>query len=162
MPTSDSGKSADAKPRVEEKDHYKKVEKFHDGNAAEGPPRDHFVTAHECDECHQTTSWSRVDYSHTSGGYPGDHRGDPDCADCHRTNSATPSWPYAAFAPDCAALRNPGASPRCSKLMNTQAVSVTHPAAINRSGAMDPGDGTRRKSLMPRRTMPRISAMGCE
>src|SRR5882757_5652689 len=71
-----------------------------------------------------------------------------------------PSISSTFTAPDCAARRKFGASPRCSKLMKTQAVSRTQPAPISMSGATLPGAGTRRRSRTPLRIRPRTSAIG--
>src|SRR5690349_19491486 len=71
-----------------------------------------------------------------------------------------PSISSTFTAPDCAARRKFGASPRCSNEMNTQAVIFTQPAPISMSGAMLPGAGTRVRSRTPLRIRPRTSAIG--
>jgi len=75
----------------------------HNGTTAPGKPANHFVTNVQCDDCHTTDRWSpTADYRHSSGNYPGDHRGDLSCRSCHGGNSQTVNWPYAAYKPDCA------------------------------------------------------------
>jgi hypothetical protein len=38
-----------------------------------------------------------------SGNYPGDHRGNLACTQCHMANSETVQWPFPSLQPDCAA-----------------------------------------------------------
>jgi hypothetical protein len=75
----------------------------HNGSTATGKPATHFQTTLQCNECHNTNNWTTIRFVHTSGGYPGDHRGNLDCSDCHRTNAQQVSWPNPAYQPDCAA-----------------------------------------------------------
>ena len=75
----------------------------HNGSTATGKPGNHFVTTQDCAACHVTSGWSPVrSYRHVSGNYP-DHGSRLDCKDCHTTNRETISWPFPAYAPDCAA-----------------------------------------------------------
>ena len=75
----------------------------HNGSTAIGKPSNHFGTTLQCDSCHSTTSWTpTLTYQHTSGAYPGNHRGNPSCTACHTGNSQTVIWPYSAYQPDCA------------------------------------------------------------
>src|SRR3979490_2091163 len=71
-----------------------------------------------------------------------------------------PSISSTFTAPDCAARRELGGRPRCSKLRKTQPVSFTQPAPISMSGATLPGAGTKVRSRTPRRTRPRTRAIG--
>jgi hypothetical protein len=74
----------------------------HDGSTARGKDGDHFGTTRDCDRCHGVRSWDDAHYDHrSSSGYPGDHRGNLDCDDCHRNNRANNPWPFANLAPDC-------------------------------------------------------------
>jgi hypothetical protein len=75
----------------------------HNGQSATGKPASHFQTTLGCEECHTSTTWTSVRYSHIGASYPGQHRRALDCTDCHRTNSQQMSWPNAAYQPDCAA-----------------------------------------------------------
>ncbi|MFV2055217.1 MAG: cytochrome c3 family protein [Thiohalomonadales bacterium] len=66
------------------------------------------VTADPCDLCHRNTSWTSMKrYTHTSTTYPGNHRSNVGCTNCHRWNSAAfnPStrWnaPYKPFCAGC-------------------------------------------------------------
>jgi hypothetical protein len=74
----------------------------HDGTQATGKPRGHFTTTLSCDECHTTRSWLPADYDHVGSNYPGDHRQNLDCDDCHGGNSAIVTWSAPAYQPDCA------------------------------------------------------------
>jgi hypothetical protein len=61
------------------------------------------VTTAECDRCHTIRRWERIDFIHQSAGYPGEHRRNLDCDDCHETNRETPSWERPGLQPDCGA-----------------------------------------------------------
>ncbi len=76
-----------------------------DGGGATFKPLGHLNTTEQCDRCHTTDSWAPTSFSHDPGGnYPGDHRRSPVCNDCHGvTISSTIPWPYAQYAPFCAA-----------------------------------------------------------
>ncbi|MBL4820742.1 MAG: cytochrome C, partial [Gammaproteobacteria bacterium] len=74
----------------------------HDGITATGQNVGHFGTAQECNTCHLTTSWLPDMFSHISANYPGDHRLNLACTDCHITNAEPVSWQFPAYAPDCA------------------------------------------------------------
>ncbi len=74
----------------------------HNGVTATGKPGDHFVTSSECDVCHATNQWMPSTFRHISASYPGDHRGNLGCTECHMANSETVQWPYSTLQPDCA------------------------------------------------------------
>ncbi|MCW9013615.1 MAG: hypothetical protein OQL06_07510 [Gammaproteobacteria bacterium] len=77
----------------------------HNGVIATGKGQGHFVTSLQCDTCHSTNFWEpALEFDHQSANYPGDHTGsNPDCNDCHTSNSQTISWRFATYAPECAA-----------------------------------------------------------
>jgi hypothetical protein len=75
----------------------------HNGVQATGTPSGHFSSAQECDYCHTTDFWSPSIFVHSSADYPGDHRRNLACTDCHGGNSDTVTWPFAQYQPDCAA-----------------------------------------------------------
>lgn len=77
-------------------------ESCHNGTVSTGKPPGHFVTSFSCDACHDTRSFSSQEYMHGSPAYPGDHRRDLDCRECHTSNSAVMSWPAPSYQPDCA------------------------------------------------------------
>lgn len=75
----------------------------HNGSTATGIGRNHFITSQQCDYCHTAGgSWGTIVFRHTSGNYPGDHRGNLSCASCHTSNNEVISWRYTAYKPDCA------------------------------------------------------------
>jgi len=74
----------------------------HDGSTATGTPADHFVTSLECDACHSTTRWTGARYVHNSATYPGNHRRNLGCRDCHRSNTEMVDYSSPAYQPDCA------------------------------------------------------------
>ena len=74
----------------------------HDGMKATGTPNGHFVSMRECDECHTTNAWLPSTFRHTSPNYPGDHRRNLACTECHRANTETVQWPSPSLQPDCA------------------------------------------------------------
>jgi hypothetical protein len=75
----------------------------HDGVTATGKPGGHFQTALECDTCHDTNFWTPEVFTHSSPTYPGDHRGNLDCTDCHTSNAEIVPWQFPAYQPECAA-----------------------------------------------------------
>jgi predicted CXXCH cytochrome family protein len=76
----------------------------HDGTTATGKFSGHFITARECGECHDTVAWLPHTFQHLGLSYePLDHRANLLCTACHSNNTETVTWPYSAFAPDCAA-----------------------------------------------------------
>ncbi|MCU7812974.1 MAG: cytochrome C, partial [Candidatus Thiodiazotropha sp. (ex Notomyrtea botanica)] len=76
----------------------------HNGSTATGVPGGHFVTSEQCDSCHTTNGWLPAsEYRHVGGNYPGDHRANLGCLDCHTSNNQTIPWPFSQYAPDCAA-----------------------------------------------------------
>jgi hypothetical protein len=75
----------------------------HNGIDATGVPNGHFVSMRECDECHLATAWAPDTFRHVSPNYPGDHRRDLACTDCHQANSEAVQWPFPALQPDCGA-----------------------------------------------------------
>ena len=76
-----------------------------DGGGATFKPVGHLSTTEQCDQCHGTDSWVPTIFSHDPGGnYPGEHRRMLTCNNCHgATISSTIPWPYAQYAPFCAA-----------------------------------------------------------
>lgn len=75
----------------------------HNGMDATGKPTDHFITLQECDACHRTTAWEPDIFSHSSPNYPGDHRQNLDCRECHPGYSETVVYTDdPGLAPDCA------------------------------------------------------------
>jgi hypothetical protein len=74
----------------------------HDGTTATGKDTGHFTTTYECDHCHTRDFWAPLTLDHVSATYPGDHRGNLDCTDCHSSNAEDVPWPFPAYAPDCA------------------------------------------------------------
>ena len=58
-----------------------------------------------CVECHNTTNWTTVRYTHSSVKYP-DHGTRLTCRSCHTAGSQVVPWPSAAYAPDCAACHS--------------------------------------------------------
>ncbi len=74
----------------------------HNGVTATGKNRGHFVTNLECNACHATVFWLPHQFRHGSPNYPGDHRRNPVCTDCHGGNSQVVTWPMPAYQPDCA------------------------------------------------------------
>ncbi len=75
------------------------------GGGATFKPQNHLATTAQCDQCHVTTGWAPTNFSHDpNGNYPGDHRRDPGCVECHgATISSTIPYPYPQYAPFCAA-----------------------------------------------------------
>jgi len=74
----------------------------HNGIQATGTPNGHFQTTRECDYCHTTDFWSPDTFTHSSPSYPGDHRNNLACTDCHSANAEAVTWTSAAYQPDCA------------------------------------------------------------
>jgi len=74
----------------------------HNGVIATGKNPSHFITIQECDSCHNKVNWTNISFTHSSPGYPGDHRKNLDCTDCHLNNSETNTWLFPAYQPDCA------------------------------------------------------------
>jgi hypothetical protein len=60
------------------------------------------VTILQCDECHNTSNWTSINFDHNSGNYPGDHNSSVVCLSCHTSNSQNATWNYGAYKPDCA------------------------------------------------------------
>ena len=77
----------------------------HNGVIATGKDNNHFITTQQCNVCHSSSYWiPALNYDHQSLRYPGDHTGsNPQCIDCHTSNSQTVSWPSSAYVPECAA-----------------------------------------------------------
>lgn len=75
----------------------------HNGTTATGKNSGHFVTNRDCAECHGVNSWSVLSYTHQSAAYPGNHRSQLACDDCHIGNVETNVWRQPAYQPDCAA-----------------------------------------------------------
>jgi hypothetical protein len=74
----------------------------HNGVTATGKGSGHFNTSRDCNACHDTNRWIPDLFMHSSPGYPGDHRRQLACTDCHGGNSEPVTWSFAAFQPDCA------------------------------------------------------------
>ena len=72
----------------------------HNGGDATGKGSGHFMTSSDCNECHMTSRWIPASYAHM-GAYPGDHRRNLACTDCHGGNSPAVTWSMPAFQPDC-------------------------------------------------------------
>lgn len=72
---------------------------------ATAKPGIHLSTTEQCDVCHTTNAWAPTVFSHDpNGNYPGDHRRNPGCTQCHgATISAVIPWRWPQYAPDCAA-----------------------------------------------------------
>jgi len=66
-----------------------------------GKPNDHFITTLQCDDCHTTSRWGLVKYTHSSGGFPGGHSGE-DCDSCHKSRTSAITWKFPSYKPDCA------------------------------------------------------------
>ena len=75
----------------------------HNGNGASGKPLAHMTSSLDCASCHSVTHWTPVTYRHTSPRYPGEHRVELTCAQCHTTNTDRVPWSSPALAPACAA-----------------------------------------------------------
>ena len=73
----------------------------HNGVEATGKPNNHFGTSRECDECHTNRAWLPDTFRHMSANYPGEHRQNLTCTDCHRASTETVQWPFPALQPDC-------------------------------------------------------------
>ena len=43
-----------------------------------------------------------MQYTHTSGNFPGRHNSSVTCTSCHTANGESVVWPNAAYKPDCA------------------------------------------------------------
>jgi hypothetical protein len=54
----------------------------------------HFVTTEDCDVCHITNNWFTLTFRHTSPSYPGDHRQNLACTDCHTDNAQTINYRF--------------------------------------------------------------------
>jgi len=74
----------------------------HNGITAQGKHPQHLVTSNECDLCHNTLGWLPAGFIHQSMAYPGDHRQNLDCTDCHVGSSSAVAWRAPAYQPDCA------------------------------------------------------------
>ena len=75
----------------------------HDGGIATGKASNHFVTTRQCDHCHATNGWVPLQFAHVSATYPGDHRRNLRCTDCHTGNTEILAWRFPAYQPECAA-----------------------------------------------------------
>ncbi len=60
------------------------------------------TTARECNVCHTVNAWTPLSFRHTSANYPGDHRGNLACTQCHSTNTDQAVWRTPAYANSCA------------------------------------------------------------
>ncbi len=75
----------------------------HNGNGASGKPLAHMTSSLDCASCHSVTHWTPVTYRHSSPRYPGEHRVELTCVQCHTTNTDRIPWSSPALAPACAA-----------------------------------------------------------
>ncbi len=76
----------------------------HNGMGTSGKPLAHMTSSLDCASCHHnTTAWTPVDYRHLSPRYPGEHRVDLTCVQCHSTNTDKIPWTSPASAPACGA-----------------------------------------------------------
>ena len=76
----------------------------HNGMGTSGKPVAHMTTTVDCASCHHhTIAWTPVDYRHTSPRFPGEHRIELTCVQCHTTNTDKIPWTSAASAPVCGA-----------------------------------------------------------
>ena len=74
----------------------------HNGSQATGKSSGHFQTSRQCDYCHSTTGWTPLTFRHNSAVYPGDHRANPTCVQCHKSNAEVVVWDTPTYEPDCA------------------------------------------------------------
>jgi hypothetical protein len=74
----------------------------HNGVTATGKAGGHFVTTLDCVMCHSTNQWIPINFRHSSATYPGDHRVNPGCIDCHKSNNQIVAWTFPQYQPDCA------------------------------------------------------------
>lgn len=72
------------------------------GVGALGTPPGHFATTVDCKNCHTTTAFTQVRFTHSSANYPGDHNPSVTCLSCHTGNSQAVTWSSAALKPFCA------------------------------------------------------------
>ena len=87
----------------------------HNGSGASGKPLSHMTitSALDCSSCHSNTlAWTPVVYRHTSARYPGEHRVELTCAQCHTTNTDQIPWPSPGNAPACAACHERAYKPQ--------------------------------------------------
>jgi hypothetical protein len=80
----------------------------HDGTTATGSEPQgltgHFITTAECEVCHSPLGWAPIDFTHPPiSNYPGDHALNLGCRSCHTDNDETIAYPFAQYAPFCAA-----------------------------------------------------------
>jgi len=74
----------------------------HNGVVAEGKNPLHIASPNNCALCHGTHAWLPASFEHRSPAFPGEHRRNLDCSDCHIGNSKQVAWTNAAYQPDCA------------------------------------------------------------
>jgi hypothetical protein len=85
----------------------------HNGAGASGKPLAHMSSSLDCSACHNNTnSWTPVVYRHSSPRYPGEHRVELTCTQCHTGNSDRIPWPSPANQPACAACHERAYKPQ--------------------------------------------------
>jgi len=87
----------------------------HNGAGASGKPLSHMTITSglDCSSCHNnTTAWTPVLYRHTSPRYPGEHRVELTCNQCHKSNTDQIPWTSPANAPACAACHERNYTPQ--------------------------------------------------
>jgi hypothetical protein len=73
----------------------------HNGAGASGKPLGHMTSSLDCAACHNVNLWTPVAYRHTSPNYPGEHRAELTCVQCHSTNTDKIPWTSPGTAPAC-------------------------------------------------------------
>jgi hypothetical protein len=74
----------------------------HNNVIADGKDSGHFITGQDCSNCHTTVAWSPDTFMHSTPNYPGEHRQNLACTDCHTGNGEVIPWQFPAYQPDCA------------------------------------------------------------
>jgi hypothetical protein len=74
----------------------------HNGVQATGKEPGHPASGNDCELCHGTMAWLPAGFEHQSPAFPGEHRRNLACGDCHVGNSSAVAWSNAAYQPDCA------------------------------------------------------------
>jgi hypothetical protein len=74
----------------------------HNGVQARGKESQHPASGNDCELCHSTFAWRPAGFEHQSPAFPGEHRRNLDCIDCHVGNTPVVAWSNSAYQPDCA------------------------------------------------------------
>ena len=74
----------------------------HNGIQAIGKGSQHPASGNDCELCHSTFAWLPAGFEHQSPAFPGEHRRNLDCTDCHVGNTPVVAWSNSAYQPDCA------------------------------------------------------------